>query len=89
MAAKAWIIFHELQLLRLKFLIARSGVTRRRFALLARLGALDGDNLSGHQLFLLLRLLFRLFLFGFDLGNAHGIDGAQDAKPGTFLMTMF
>src|SRR5437762_12456758 len=72
--AQSGIVLLQLEFLGFKLFVSRRGVTRRGRALFARLGALDGDDLSGHELFLLLGFLFRLFLFGLDFGDADGID---------------
>ena len=48
-AAERWVILLNLQLFRLKLFVTRGGVARRRFAFLARFGALDRDNFSWHK----------------------------------------
>src|SRR5437899_2831016 len=47
--AEGRIILFQLQLLGFELLVACGGVTRRRLAFLARLGALDRDNLPRHE----------------------------------------
>src|SRR5688572_8958560 len=77
--AKRGIELLDLELLRLKLLVTRGGVTRRGLAFLARFRAFDGDDFARHRLF----LLFRLFLFFvglFDFGHAHGIYRTERAK---------
>src|SRR5947208_1105387 len=49
MAAEGRVVFLDFQLLRFRFFVAGGGVTGRGFAYLARLGAFDGDDLSGHN----------------------------------------
>src|SRR5205809_7846639 len=48
-AAKRWIIFPDLQLFGLKLFIARGDVAGRRFAFLARFGAVEGDDFPRHN----------------------------------------
>src|SRR5437762_6881838 len=50
MAAQRRIVFFNLQLFSLRLLISSGGVARRRLAFLARLGALNSDNLPRHAL---------------------------------------
>src|SRR5438552_302071 len=80
MTAKGWIILFQLELLGLEFLVAGGGITRRRLALLAGLGALDGNDLPRHKSFFLFWLFFGLFLFGFHFGHAYGINGAEHSE---------
>src|SRR6266571_4633027 len=48
--AKSRIILFQLELLGFEFFVSGGGVTGRGLALFARLGALDGNNLPGHEL---------------------------------------
>src|SRR5271170_5022399 len=47
-AAQGGVVFFDLQLLGLQLFVASRCVARGRFALLARLGAFNGDDFSGH-----------------------------------------
>jgi len=62
---KAGLVFFDLQLLGFQFLL-RVVCSARAICLLARLGAFNGDDFSGHDILVFNRLLFRLiFLFYF------------------------
>src|SRR5262245_22318425 len=81
MAPEGWVVLFQLQLLRLEFLVARGGISRRGLALFTRLRTFDGHNFPGHsRLFLFFLFLFGLLLFTFSLGDTDSVDGTERAE---------
>src|SRR6266571_2470378 len=62
------IVFFELQFFGLELLVPRRGVARGRLALLARLGAFDGDDFPGHD-------------YSFSLGFSSGSSSSTSLIP--------
>src|SRR3989442_15563186 len=48
-ASQSRVVLFDLEFLGLEFLVARSSITRRRFAFFARLCAFNGDDFPGHN----------------------------------------